>query len=273
MSTIVIIVARMLYCEISIKEIFAFSSSIVRQFSFVSASSSKMRYNIDQRKFIVKEYYKNEENLNIVGPLFQQHFGIPAPKKESMMAMVTKFDEKGTVHDQIKGVSGRYADMTCAENIERVRLEYTDNPRQSISRGSQILDISKSSVQRILKKKLLWKPYKTQVRHDLPERCVVPRKLLSESFLDAIDTVPDLLENIWFTDESHFELVPALNKQNHRHWGPTQPFITIERGLHPAKTTVWGAMSARGKTRSYSILSNYSLIVTVVTCRNIFNLL
>lgn len=206
-----------------------------------------MRYNIDQRKFIVKEYYKNQENLNIVGPLFQQKFGIAPPKKESMMAMVNKFDEKGTVHDQIKGVSARYSDMTNAENIEKVRVEFTDNPRQSISRGSQVLDISKSSVQRILKKKLLWKPYKTQIRHEIPERCVVPREILSGCFVNAIDNDPDLLDNIWFTDESNFELVPTLNKQNNRHWGPIQPLITIERGLHPAKTTVWGAMSARGK--------------------------
>lgn len=108
-----------------------------------------MRYNISQRSFIVKEYYKNQEDLKIVGPLFQRHFGIPPPKKGSMLAMVHKFEEKGSVQDQIKGVSGRYADMTSAENIEKVRVEFSDNPRQSISRGSQILDISKSSVQRI----------------------------------------------------------------------------------------------------------------------------
>lgn len=121
-----------------------------------------MRYTIEQRKFIVEEYLVNGRNLDPVGPLFQQKFGIPPPLKVSMQAMITKWNDHGTVHDQIKGVSGRHADVTTPENIDIVRDEFTINPRQTLKLASQALQISKSSIHVILKKKLLWKPYKTQ---------------------------------------------------------------------------------------------------------------
>lgn len=207
-----------------------------------------MRYTIDQRKFIVEEYLVHNRNLNPVGPLFRAKFGIPPPQKVSMMAMVRKWEEKGTVHDQIKGVSGRYADVTTPANIQIVKDEFRNNPRQSLKLASQALQISKSSIHVILKKKLLWKPYKTQKRQSIPERCVLPRSRKSSCFIDAFDNDPALLDNIWFTDESHFELVPTLNKQNNRYWAPEQPYETIETELHAAKTTAWAAISAQGES-------------------------
>lgn len=213
-----------------------------------------MRYSVDQRKFVVTQYLLNNENLNAVGPLFTRQFGIPPPRKDSMMAMVRKWNEHGTVHDRIKGISGRYPDVTDGCNIQRVRDEFGNNPNQSIKRASQILDISTFSVHRILKKKLVWKPYKTQKRHFLPVRCERPRVLKAGCLLNALNDNPDLLEKIWFSDESHFELVSSLNKQNNRHWGPEQPYNIIQRPLHPAKTTAWGAISANGKnTKTHKI--------------------
>ncbi|KAG4075258.1 hypothetical protein HA402_003049 [Bradysia odoriphaga] len=205
-----------------------------------------MRYTIEQRKFVVEEFLVNNRNLVPVGPLFRAKFGIPPPQKVSMLAMIKKWEEKGTVHDQIKGVSGRSADVTTPENIAIVRDEFRNNPRQTLRVASQALQISKSSVHVILKKKLIWKPYKTQKRQAIPERCVLPRLSKSQTFIDAFNDQPELLESIWFTDEAHFELVPALNKQNNRYWAPEQPYQTIETELHPARTTAWGAISARG---------------------------
>lgn len=214
-----------------------------------------MRYSIDQRKFVVEEYLVNNRSLNPVGPLFQAKFGIPPPQRASMMAMINKWEEKGTVHDQIKGVSGRYADVTSPENVQIVRDEFANNPRQSLKLASQALQISKSSIRVILRKKLLWKPYKTQKRQAIPERCVLPRSTKSTDFINAFNNDPDMLENIWFTDEAHFELVPSLNKQNNRYWAPQQPYETIETELHPARTTAWAAISARGE-KNFVFMTN-----------------
>lgn len=114
-----------------------------------------MRYTIEQRKFIVEEYLTHGRNYGPIGPLFTQKFGIPPPQKVSMMAMVTKWNEKGTVHDQIKGVSGRYADVCTPENIGIVRDEFGQNPRQTLRLASQALQLSKSSIQVTLNQNFL----------------------------------------------------------------------------------------------------------------------
>ncbi|KAJ6648705.1 hypothetical protein Bhyg_03936 [Pseudolycoriella hygida] len=213
-----------------------------------------MRYTIEQRKFIVEEYLVHNRDLDPVGPLFRQKFGIPPPQKVSMLAIITKWNEKGTVQDQIKGVSGRQADVVTPENIEIVKEEFSNNPRQSLKLASQGLQISKTSIHVMLRKKLHWKPYKTQKRHKIPERCVLPRVTKTSSFISAFYEDPNLLNSIWFTDESHFELVPTLNSQNNRFWAPEQPYETIQTELHPQKTTAWGAISTQATKSHYSVI-------------------
>lgn len=111
-----------------------------------------------------------------------------------------------------------------------------------------MLDISSTSIHWILKKKLLWHPYKTQLKHQIPVRCERPRVVEAGCLLNAINNNLDLLDNIWFSDESHFELTPAVNKQNNRYWAPDQPHIIVERPLHPVTVHVWGAICSYGMT-------------------------
>lgn len=205
----------------------------------------KMRYTIAQRQYIVSQYLLNDKNLNAVIPAFESKYGMKAPKKESIMAMIKKWDDHGTVHDRIKGVSGRQVDATTQENVEAVRQEYQGNPQLSLRRGSQALNIPKTSLWRILKKKIEYHPYKVLKRHHIPQRSIEPRINRAKTLLDAIEEIPDILPNIWFTDEAHFELTHVINKQNDRNWCPNQPYIIVENPLHPLRTTVWAAISAR----------------------------
>lgn len=55
-----------------------------KRFSVKLICKCKMRYTIEQRKFIVEEYLTHNRNLNPVGPLFQEKFGIKPPKKVSL---------------------------------------------------------------------------------------------------------------------------------------------------------------------------------------------
>lgn len=128
-------------------------------------------------------------------------------------------------------------------------------PKSSIYRASQVLDISTASIHRILKKKLLWKPYKVQERHYIPPRNEQVRVVEAGDLRNAVNNNPNLVDNIWFSDEAHFELTPKFNKQNYRHWGPVQPYITIHRPLHPLRTTCWGAISANSKTHNTKLFS------------------
>jgi hypothetical protein len=53
-------------------------------------------------------------------------------------------------------------------------------------------------------------------------------------------------EKMWFSDEAHFYIHPAINKQNCRFWGSEKPTIYHEKPLHGDYITVWAALSESG---------------------------
>ena len=58
--------------------------------------------------------------------------------------------------------------------------------------------------------------------------------------------VPDFLDNVWFSDESHFLLSGHVNSKNTIFWGSTPPEHCLQRPLHCVKCTAWVAISKHG---------------------------
>lgn len=52
------------------------------------------------------------------------------------------------------------------------------------------------------------------------------------------------IDKIWFSDEAHFHLSGYVNKQNWRHWGTENPYISIVTQAYPQRLTVWCAMNS-----------------------------
>ena len=57
--------------------------------------------------------------------------------------------------------------------------------------------------------------------------------------------------SIAMSDEAHFHLNGAVNKQNCRYWSPENPRIFHERPLHSPKVTVWCAVGKFGVIGPY----------------------
>jgi hypothetical protein len=64
--------------------------------------------------------------------------------------------------------------------------------------------------------------------------------------LQNLQLNPDLLNNIWFSDESHFHLDGYCNKQNMRIRGTEKPEKFIEKPVHSQYVTIWCAICAQG---------------------------
>ena len=64
--------------------------------------------------------------------------------------------------------------------------------------------------------------------------------------LKRLKIEPEILQNIWFSDESHFYLDGYCNKQNMRFWGNKKTEIYCEKSAHPIYVTVWCALSSQG---------------------------
>ena len=72
--------------------------------------------------------------------------------------------------------------------------------------------------------------------------------------LEVIEKDPNYLDNLWFSDESHFTVDGHVNKQNWRIWGSEKPTEVIEKTANPMKVTVWSAVSKRG---NYLLTTGY----------------
>ena len=65
-------------------------------------------------------------------------------------------------------------------------------------------------------------------------------------FQDTIENEPGWLEDIWFSDESHFHLSGHVNRRSCIFWGTSPPDEVFEMPLHSPKCTAFVAMSSKG---------------------------
>lgn len=67
---------------------------------------------------------------------------------------VQKFENTGSIEDAIEGRVGQSTTVTSEKTVERARELFTEQSSTSVRRGSQQLNISKSSLHSIMSKKL-----------------------------------------------------------------------------------------------------------------------
>ena len=90
-------------------------------------------------------------------------------------------------------------------------------------------------------------PYKMMMAQELNQTDFANRQNLCENMLEQI--APEAA--FFSSDEAHFHLCGAVNKQNFRYWAERNPRIIQERPLHSPKLTVWCAISQFGVIGPY----------------------
>ena len=121
-------------------------------------------------------------------------------------------------------------------NVDRVREAITRSPRRSAKRHSAELEISQSTVQRILHRELAFQPYKIMTVQQLNPRDYQQRLSLCQTMLDMFEENQDL--TLIMSDKAHFHLNGTVNKQNFRYWASENPRDIHQRPLRNSKVTV-----------------------------------
>ena len=98
----------------------------------------------------------------------------------------------------------------------------------SLSKASYSLDIQKSSVHKVLKQKLKFKPYRS---------ANVQRKAACERFLKQD---PDWQRRVIWSDEKWFCLKPHPNRKDEVHWTPENPNNLEEGRIQGAEKVMNG---------------------------------
>jgi transposase len=169
--------------------------------------SGSFRLSSSERIEVVK-WYAIYQNAAEVARQFQHRFDRRPPTRKAILDLVRKFDETGSVQDAPR--SGRPISVSTDDNRERVRAAFQENPETSTRRAALELNLSRSSLQRMMKE-LGLKPYRPQLLHALKEDDPDRRCEFADTLLNLIAADSSLPSRIVWIDEAIFKLNGHVN--------------------------------------------------------------
>ena len=170
---------------------------------------------------------------------FRLRYQIDPPNGWNIRRWYRQFVDTGCV---CKGKSpGR--PRVSEENVAGIQAAYQRSPTKSTRRASRELQLPKTTVWRVLRRRLVMKPYKLQLLQALNNDDKHKRVEFSGQIQDVIDNDNNFSERIVFSDEACFHLSGKVNKQNVRIWGLQNPHAHIEHFRDSQKVNVFCAIS------------------------------
>lgn len=188
-----------------------------------------------QQKARCVMWFYETKSPKVVQRRFLTHFGRPTPDVKTIKKWYDKFNESGSVGDRPRPGRPKVNDNI----IEEVRQAYERSPCKSVRKASSELDIPKSTMHKILRKRLFLYPYKLQMVHALRQDDRRLRVAFAEEMLRRIDDDDDYLKRVCFSDEATFHTSGHVNRHNVRIWGSTSPQDFIQKERDSPKVNVW----------------------------------
>lgn len=198
-----------------------------------------MPFTSKEKAFCVLEYARTQSPKTVQRAFFT-NFAKKAPTTKQIRTWHQKFQEKGCLC--IPKSPGRPS--TSAETVEQVREAFLRSPRKSVRRASVETHIPQTTVWRILRKRLRFKPYKLQLVQALREGDKRKRKEFCVEMLDKLEE-DDFDDRLVFSDEATFHTSGKVNKHNVRIWGEENPHGTVEHERDSPKVNVFCAISKK----------------------------
>lgn len=198
-----------------------------------------MPFTSKEKAFCVLEYARTQSPKTVQCAFFT-NFAKKAPTTKQIRTWHQKFQEKGCLC--IPKSPGQPS--TSAETVEQVREAFLRSTRKSVRRASTGTHIPQTTVWRILRKRLRFKPYKLQLVQALREGDKRKRKEFCVEMLDKLDE-DDFDDRLVFSDEATFHTSGKVNKHNVRIWGKENPHGTVEHERDSTKVDVFCAISKK----------------------------
>jgi hypothetical protein len=118
--------------------------------------------------------------------------------------------------------------LTADDDVERVRASFLHNQKKSTGTAAKELSMSKTTVWRVLHKRLVFKPYRIQKVQQLSDEDHRRRLDLCLQLQDLMSSDYHFLEKVHFSDQATFHVSGALNRRNIRIWGSENPHAYVE---------------------------------------------
>lgn len=208
-----------------------------------------MAWTGEHRGFVIEAYYENNRSVIATQRAFRREFALgpnaPVPSRNTILLWMANVRATGSATK--RKPPGRNRTVTSLENVALVRASIEQSPRRSARKHATALGISSRSVRRILHSHLKMHPYKIMLAQELSVQDYASRRALCEQLLEQVPAASVLLSS----DEAHFHLTGAVNKQNFRYWAEQNPRELHEQPLHSPRVTVWCAVGDFGVIGPY----------------------
>jgi hypothetical protein len=170
----------------------------------------------EHRGFVVEAYYEN--NCSVIGMqrAFRTRFALSrnasVPDQKTILLWISNLRVTGST---LKRKSpGRPRTVRTPKNVEAVRASIQQSPKRFALKHAMALGISSRSLGRILHTDLKLHPYKMMLAEELSERDHANRRAISAEILEHVPAAAVFLSS----DEAHFHISGAVNKQNFPYW-------------------------------------------------------
>lgn len=166
---------------------------------------------------------------------FRREYQKDPPHENNIRRWMKQFKDTGTVSKRKQtGRPGVSDDL-----VEEIRLSCVRSPKKSITRRSMQFGVAKSTMHKVLHKKLKLHGYKIQLLHEIKPTDRPRRTDFAVEILQRIDNDPNFLQNVLFTDEATFHVNGSVNRHNCRIWGAEHPRVLAEYIRDSPKVNVW----------------------------------
>lgn len=230
-----------------------------------------MNYSDEELQQMLYVIGESEGNCVLAARIYNQRYpNLRQPQLNTFRRVKTRFEG----HSSVKYLPPVKQNHVLTENRQLdVLMAVVEQPAVSQRKITQIYDISKSSVQRVLKQNK-FHAYHPQIVQELREGDYDRRMQYCHWALNNITDDPNFFENVLFTDESTFHKSALPNRHNSHQYANTNPHGKIERKYQGRwSINVWGGIIGSRLIGPYFFDENLNGAVYLNFLRNNLNIL
>ena len=194
------------------------------------------------QRFHLAQLWEQHHSVVAVQREYAQMFNLrrhdPRPQRKTILEAYDTAITVGLAH---KPRGGSLRSVRTADNVQRVVDAVVQHPQTSQRRLSAQLDLSLTSINRILRDRG-FHPYRLRHRHALNEEDFESRVDFASDFLSELEDSPDMLQRI-ISDEAIFHVNGRVNGWNCRFYAQENPDFVADEPLNSPKVVVWCGVS------------------------------
>lgn len=185
------------------------------------------RYSNEEKYDMLVVYIQCHRNAGAAGnSYFENYPDRPQPHRTYFQKLTSNLLNFGSFEQP----RGKYYGINNQQRDRDVIQAVNVGPSSSTREISQRTDISKSTVQRVLKKNK-FRPYKPSIVQGLKENDFNRRLIFCHWFIQKCRDNQIFSNRVLWTDETRFTNCGIFNRHNHHHWSVENPHLTSQRRL------------------------------------------